>query len=213
MTFGFSAFLRVLSLNDKPQKTAIKERLGPSSGSGYDFHKRFRQLARRYLVEEVSLADVIASAHTIVQSPERISAIAALEQLALWKAGTPGELMYFAPVTFESPRQLFKVKFEPDFGIRINGKATAIHLWNTKAVQLAPGPTYAALALVAQAFQSQDNGPDDVAVLSLRDPLTAYLLSEVSDGSAIAASMVEHIESIIQGPMSPPSPPEDRPFA
>jgi hypothetical protein len=74
--------------------------------------------------------------------------------------------------------QLFRVRFEPDFGIRIHGKATALHLWNTKFPKLAPNTTYAALALVAQSLQHQDGNPDDIGVLSLREPPTAYLLED-----------------------------------
>jgi hypothetical protein len=109
VTFGFSAFLKILSLNERPQRTAIRKRLGPSSGSGYDFHKRFRQLAHHYLVGGASLPDVIASAQTIVQPAEQASAVAALERLGLWRASAPGKIIDVAPVIYESPHQLFKV--------------------------------------------------------------------------------------------------------
>ena len=212
VTFGVSAFLKILSSNDRPQKTAIRTRLAPSAGDGYDFHKRFRRLAHDYLVGGASLSSVLASAHTIVQQPERASAVAALKQLELWRACSAGEIIDFAPTVYESPRQLFRVKFEPDFGILIHGSATAFHLWNTKSVKLAPNMTFAALALVADAYRSQDDGPDDVGVLSLREPPTTYLLSQAWDHSAVAASIVEQIEDIMQGPAPPPSLPEDRPF-
>ena len=213
ITFGFSAFLKVLSLNDKPQRSEITKRLGPSSSSGYDFHKSLRSHARRYLVGGEPMTDVIASAGRIVRLPERQSAALALQRLERWRAATPGDVLYFAPVVFESPRHLFKVKFEPDFGFRIGGKATAIHLWNTKYPKLAPGMTYAALSLVARAFEIRESAPEDVGVLSIREPPTAYLLSEVSDRSRIAALIVEQVEGIIQGTTPPPPPPEDRPAA
>ncbi len=212
VTFGFSAFLKILSLNDRPQRTEIKKRLGPPSGNGYDFHKRFRQLARRHLVDGLTLTDVTAAANAITSLAERTSAVAALSRLSLWRAATVGHIISFPPVIFESPSHLFKVKFEPDFGVLLHGKPTAVHLWNTKSPNLAPGATYAALALVTQAFQSQDNRPDDVGVLSLREPSTTYLLSQVPDHSGIAASMVQRIEEIMQGPMHTPPQPEDRPF-
>jgi len=213
ITFGFSAFLKVLSLNDKPQRSEITKRLGPSSSSGYDFHKSLRLHARRYLVDGEPMTDVMASAGRIVRLQERQSATLALQRLELWRAATPGDILYFSPVVFESPRHLFKVKFEPDFGLRVRGKTTAIHLWNTKHPKLSPGATYAALSLVAQAFETQEGAPEDVGVLSIREPPTAYLLSEVSDRSTIAASIMERMEEIIRGTISPPPPPEDRPTA
>ena len=211
ITFGFSAFLKVLSLNDKSQRSEITTRLGPPSSGGYDFHKSLRSHARRYLVDGEPMTDVIASAGKIVRLPERQSATLALQRLELWRAVTPGDVLHFAPVVFESPRHLFKVKFEPDFGLWIGGKATALHLWNTKHPKLAPGMTYAALSLVARAFETQEGAPEDVGVLSIREPPTAYLLSEVSDRSGIAALIVEQMEEIIQGTTPPPPPPEDRP--
>lgn len=213
LTFGFSAFLKILSLNDKAQRAAIRRRLGPSTGKGYDFHKRFRQLAHHYLVGAASLPDVIASAQTIVKSAERTSAVSALERLGLWDTRGLGGIIDFAPAIYESPNRLFRLKFEPDFGMWIDGKATAFHLWNTKSAKLTPNVTYGALALVAQAFQSHDSSPDDVGVFSLREPSTVYLLSQASDHSAVATSIVEQIEEFIRGPMPPSPPPEARPFA
>jgi hypothetical protein len=213
ITFGFSAFLKVLSLNDKPQRSAIKKRLGPSSSNGYDFHKSMRQHAHRFLVDGEAMPDVITSAGTIVQLPERLSATLALQRLELWRIATPGAILQFSPVVFESPRHLFRVKFEPDFGLRIGGKNTAIHLWNTKQPNLSPGATYAALWLAAQAFRDQEHAPDDVGVLSIREPPTLYLLSQVRDASAVAASIVERMEETIQETPPPPPLPEDRPPA
>jgi hypothetical protein len=191
----------------------MRKRVLPSSGGGYDFHKRFRQLSHSHLVDGAPLPDVIALANAITSLSERTSAVAALSRLALWRTETAGPIIGFSPVAFESPSHLFKVKFDPDFGVLIHGKPTAIHLWNTKTVELAPGATYAALALVAQAYESQDGGPEDVGVLSMHEPPTLYLLSQVSDPSVAAASIVDHIEDIIQGTTSPPPPPEDHPFA
>jgi hypothetical protein len=211
VTFGFSAFLKVLSLNEKPQKTEIRKRLAPSSGGGYDFHKSLRQHARRYLVDGEAMRALIASAGTITRVPERQSAIAALERLEAWRAGTPGEILDFGPVVFESPQHLFRVRFEPAFGLRRGGRSTAIHIWNNKRPPLAPGPTYAALALVDQALLGDDHEPDDVGVLSLRESVAAYYLSDGAALTELAASLVQRIEDIIRGG-PPPSSPEDRPF-
>ena len=212
VTFGFSAFLKVLSLNEAPQRTEIRKRLAPSSGGGYDFHKSLKLCARRYLVGGEAMPAVIASASAITRASERQSAIAALQRLEGWRVATPGEIVDISPVVFESPRHLFRVRFEPTLGLRIRGRTTAFHIWNTQRPKLASGPTYAALALVAKAYHSQGDGPDDVGVLSLREPVVAYFLSAVSDPSTLAASLVEHIEEIIGGGPPPPPPrPEDRP--
>lgn len=211
ITFGFSAFLKVLSLSEKRQKSELRRRLGPSTSTGYDFHKSLRRHARRYLVDGEPMADVVASAGRIVRLPERQSAVLALQRLELWRDTTPGEILAFPIVVFESPRHLFRVKFEPDFGLRIAGKPTAIHLWNTKHPPLASGPTYAALTLVAAAFQDEDDLPEDLGVLSIREPAKLYLLSDVSDRSAATASIVEWLEDTIEDTLPPPPPPEDRP--
>jgi hypothetical protein len=103
------------------------------------------------------------------------------------------------------------VRFEPDIGLRLQGQAVALHIWNTKTPGLSPGATYAALALAAQAYVGQDHSPDDVGVLSMRDPVTLYRLSEVSDRTAIAVSVVERLEEFMEGPSTPPPGHEDRP--
>jgi hypothetical protein len=213
LTFGFSAFLKILSLNDKPQRTEIRRRLNPPPGDGYDFHRRFRQLAHLYMIEGAPLSDMLASAAAITQLPERVSAVAALHRLALWRTKRDGQVLTFPPIVFESPSHLFKVRFEPDFGMLVQDKPTAIHLWNTKSVKLSPAATYASLALAAQAYQGQEFGPDDVGVLSMHEPPSLYRLSQVPARSALSTSAIEHIEGLIYGAMSEPTRREDRPVA
>jgi hypothetical protein len=213
VTFGFSAFLKILSLNDKPQRTEIRKRLAPSSGDGYDFHRRFRQLARLYMVEDAPLSDVLAAAAAIIQLPERVSAVTGLNRLALWRAKVGGQVLDFSSVVIESPGHQFKVRFEPDFGMLIRDKPTAIHLWNTKSVELSPAATYAALALVAQAYGGQESGPDDLGVLSMRAQQSLYRLSQVTARSPDVVSIVERIEGLIRGTVLVPQPAEARPSA
>lgn len=129
-----------------------------------------------------------------------------------WRCATPGEILHFPPVVFESPRSLFKVKFEPDFGLRIAGKPTAIHLWNTAKPKLALGPTYAALTLAAQSYEAYRDGPTDIGVLSMRDPPSFYPLSAAPDHSAAAIAMLEHVEETILETTLPPPPAEEHPF-
>lgn len=67
------------------------------------------------------------------------------------------------------------------------------------------------LALVSQAYDGQDYPLDDVGVLSIREPGRLYLLSEVSDRSAAASSIVDGLEKAVLGTALPPAPLEDRP--
>ena len=157
------------------------------------------------------MSEVLASTGTITRAPERRSAVAALQRLEMWRHGMAGTIFSFEPIIFESPSKLFKVKFEPDFGLRLHGKRTAFHLWNTQKPNLAPGATYAALSLVAEAYQGRDGAPDDVAVLSVREPPNAFLLSSVTVPSTLVVSIIEQIEDAIRGTATPLPPPEDRP--
>lgn len=212
VNFGFSAFLKVLSLNPKPQRTAVLRRLGPSSGGGYDYHRSLRLHARRYLANGESMASVLASAAGITTDHERASAIAALERLEAWRLDTPGEIVNVNATIYESPHGLFSVRYEPAFGLKVAGQTTAFHIWNTKHPPLAPGPTFAALSLIDQAYDIEGKRPDDVAVLSLRGEPHTFALSDVADMSDLAEALVDRIEDIIDGGPSPsPNAPEDHP--
>lgn len=212
LTFGFSAFLKLLSLSERSQRSEIRRRL-KASGHAYDFHRSLRLRAHR-LLAGVPLADVVASANTITRLPERLSAVAALTRLDTWRHDTAGTLFTYRPAAFESPSRRFKVKFEPDFGLQIRGAGTAFHIWNNKAPKLATGPTYAALHLIGEVYQGHDTMPDDIAVLSLREPPAVYRLGEVADMTDLAASITARLEDAIEeegGTALPP--PEERPHA
>jgi hypothetical protein len=62
---------------------------------------------------------------------------------------------------------LFQVKFDPDCIIDLNGRRTAIHIWNSSK-KINPDQALAALSLVAAKFPSTFDRPDDFAVLSLQ---------------------------------------------
>ena len=212
VTFGFSAFLKLLSMNERPQKTELRRRAGPSTSGGYDFHSSFRRHARQFLLNGIPMAEVIASADNIIKVPERLSAISALKRLAQWREKTPGTIFRCEPVVFESPNKLFRVKFEPDFGQMFQGTRTAFHLWNTKHPSLARGPTYAALALAREAYLGHADAPDDVGVLSVREQTSVYLLGTMPVPSATMSSIVDQIEEAIRrGSSIPPASPDDRP--
>jgi hypothetical protein len=213
--FGFSAFLKLVSLNPRPQRTAIRGRVMPSQG-GYDYHRSFRLRAERYVVDGETIREVLASTEEISRDSERASAVNALEKLAIWREANPGPAFEVKPVTINSPSGLFKVHFEPNFGLEIDGKRTAIHIWNNVAPALSPRETYAALALVAQEYAAGEDGPADVAVLSVKGP-TLYRLSDVPDQTVLANRLLQHVERVIQDVIAelklPPAGPEDRPAA
>lgn len=190
-TFGFSAFLKLISMNDKPMRTEIRNRLVPGTG-GYDFHRSLRLHTRRYLVRGESLADLLASAEGVAKDAERKSLKAGLEKLGLWRSRNPGAILNFAPSMYRSPRGIFQVHFEPDFGIQMAGGSVGIHVWNTLKPNLDAGRTYLALALLADAYDAGDT-PDDVAVLSLHEP-RLYRLSEVTERLSVAERMAGELE-------------------
>lgn len=212
-TFGFSAFLKLLSLNDRPQRSELRKRLVPSSG-GYDFHRSFRLHANRLLMGGETLADLLRSAENIRKPEERRSVRAALENLRDWVSERPGQIFAYPAVTFESPAGSFKVSFRPDFGLEIDGLRTAVHVWNTKRPDLSSRMVYAALSLLPPLYGSDAEAPDDFAVLSLREP-RLYRLSDVEDQSLLAAHQVRAIERGLEAVREelrlPPTTPEERP--
>lgn len=211
-TLGFSYLLKLLCLNEKPQRTEIRKRFMPS-GDGYDFHRSLRRLARKLLAEGVPLADLLILADKIKSERERNSLKAALNQLNLWRASHPGPLLTFAPVVFQSPGKLFKIRFEPDFGLAIDGRATAIHIWNTKRPPLVQRMVFAALSWLPEHYEAADRRPDDFAVLSLRDG-SLTRLSASREAHAIGPGVLSLLEQLferVRGEITPPKAPEDRP--
>lgn len=195
-TFGFSAFLKLICLSERPGRSQMRARLSPSTG-GYDFHRSLRLRAHRYLVDGEPVEDVVASIAEIVRAPEQLSARVGLERLEQWRREHPGAIVPFAPVTFESPAGLFKVVFTPNFGVRIGRAAVAVHLWNTAKPTLAPRMVYAALSLFPSIYAAADNPPDDIAVLSLREP-RLYRLSEAGRFAGLGASLAGRIEDMLR---------------
>lgn len=215
-TFGFSAFLKMLSLNPRPQRREMRNRLLPSSGSGYDFHRQFRALAHRYLSDGEDLEDLLAETEGYGNAAEGRQAREALEFLEEWRAGMPGRLHAFEPRTWTSPNEVFKVKYTPDFGIEIDGVRVAVHIWKTQKPLLDARMTYAALSLFPEMYAGEVNGPQDFAVLSVLDE-RLYRLSDVPDQSVLAGRVMTFVEGLITEIIDeiappPPRPPEgDRP--
>lgn len=196
-TFGFSAFLKVLSLNVRPQRTELKKRLLPSVEGGYDFHRRFRLLAHRYLSEGEGLPELCAETDGYGNVAEGRAAREALEFLERWRVNMPGQLFAFGPRIWESASGTFKVKFTPDFGIEIDGVRVAVHIWKTQKPPLDIRMTYAALSLFTDLYADEVGGPQDFAVLSVIDG-RLYRLSDVDNPSAMAERVMIAIENLLE---------------
>lgn len=216
LNFGFSAFLKLLSLNERPQRTLIRSRLLPSGG-GFDFHRSFRLRAHRLIVDDEPFENIIASVDEITRAPEQRSAREALQHLHDWRGDNPGRVLNYRGATFESPSRLFKVNFEPNFGLEVGGVPVAVHIWNNATPRLLPRMTYAALSLFSGLYAGDSTPPRDIGVLSLREQ-RLYRLSDVSDQATLATALVAELERAISEiveelpPPPPPSPPEDRPL-
>jgi hypothetical protein len=211
-TFGFSAFLKLLSLNPRPQRREVRVRLSPTEG-GYDFHRSLRLKAFRLMVRGEDLAGLIEDAAGLGNPAEARSVAAGLRRLDEWRTANSGEVTDLPSSLYVSPSGSFRVSFVPDFGYRMGGQNIAVHLWNTGTVDLAPRMVYAALFMASAAY---DGGviPDDVAVLSLTDG-RLYRLSDVADQSrfagVVAANLDQLFESVREEIGGPIVPPEIRP--
>lgn len=194
-TFGFSAFLKLLSLNDRPSRTQLRVRLS-AEGGGYDFHRSLRRRAAR-LVEGTPLAEIEATLDEITRAPERRSAAHGLQQLGAWLLANPGDIVPVAPATFESPAGLYKVTYAPDFGVRMGSDTVAVHLWNTAHPELSTRMVYAALSLYPNLYAEGGAAPDDLAVLSLPD-LRLYRLSEAGRYAGLGPSVAARFEEVLR---------------
>lgn len=211
-TFGFSAFLKILSMNPRPQRREVRVRLSPSDG-GYDFHRSLRLKSHRLMIDREDLALLLEEAEDLGNPAERRSLAAGLQQLDAWRTTVAGEVISLPSALYRSPDGRFSVKFIPDFGYRMSGSEIAIHIWNTGTVQLSPRETYAALAMVYGAYEPEAR-PDDVAVLSLPDN-QLYRLSDVPDQSRLAASVARNLDALFvavrEELIDSDAPPEIRP--
>jgi hypothetical protein len=210
-TFGLSAFLKLICLNERPGRAHVRNRL-VSGGGGYDFHRSLRLRVRRYLVEGEPIEDVVASARDIARAPEQRSVQLGLERLERWRRSNPGEIVDYPPALYESPSGLYKVSLVPDFGIQVGGAGVAVHVWNTAQPRLEPRLVYAALALFPAVYAEQKRPPDDLAVLSLPDE-TLFRLSEAGRHASIGPSLALRVEEMIRQGHSDLGlpPPEERP--
>ena len=209
-TFGFSAFLKLIHLNERPKRTALRERLRGTSEGGYDYHRSLRGLAKKLVLDGHDLASVTAEANAIKNLPERNSAKGGLLVLGDWKARNVAAVLAADRVTIESPSGLYKVTYPPDFGADIRGVRTAVHIWNTMRPDLEPRLVLAALAPFFDQVAGQ--GFDEIAVLSLQNSHLFHLGDPrpYLDHAAIVLEHIEHlIDELDDDGRRPPA--EDRP--
>ncbi len=104
--------------------------------------------------------------------------------------------------------------YTPNFGIEIEGKAIAIHVWNTSPPRLEPRLVRAVLSLFAEPYRNVVNPPDDFGVLCLRT-MRLIRLGDSSDiaglGRFIAARIDEIFRRIAEETRDAPTAPGDRP--
>ncbi|MCO4316259.1 hypothetical protein M8997_003595 [Phyllobacterium sp. 21LDTY02-6] len=142
-----------------------------------------------------SLAEVLQSLSEIKMPHERESVRRGIQSLTKWRDLNPSKIFEVAPATYESPNAIFKVKYTPDFGVRVNGRNTAIHIWNTKTPELSHRVVYSALAIFSDHYRNTSlSSLDDIAVLSLRDD-TLYHLALNAEAAFLGRAMVARIEA------------------
>lgn len=211
-SFGISAFLRVVHMNDRPQRTELRRRSTPREG-GYDFHSSLRRSCRRLMAGE-PLESLLAATLAITKAPERRSAQLGLERLNAWRTLNPGAVLEFAAATVRSPEETFSVNFTPNFGLRVGDQSVAIHVWNTATPRLEPRLVRAILSSIQPAYQAADNGPDDMAVLCLRT-MRFIRLGDASDVIDLGRLIFTNVDGIFREIAAalgePPPPPEDHP--
>ena len=213
--FGFSAYLKLISLSDRRQKTEIRRRLLPSK-DGYDFHRSLRLRANRYLVGGESLHSIAASVGEISGEPERKSVLAGLKYLGQWREDNPGKIISYSSAVFRSPSKAFSVAFTPDLGFKFGAVGTAIHLWNNKTPELIPRFIYAALSMFPERYSTDDLPPDDLGLLSLRNG-TLFRLSDASSHDVLGKLLAEQVDYLFEEVSKelglPPAIPKDPPPA
>ncbi len=173
---GFSAFLKIVCANERPQRRLIKQRLTPSD-DGYDFHKSLRHLIRKVVDGRFAIIEAIAATKSIKRQPERNSAYNGLIKFGDWLRDNQSPVYPSnEKVVISTADEQFQVIFAADFVTDIEGRRTAVHVWNTKE-KLSRQIVVAALTLVAQNWPESRDRPEDIAVLCLKTG-TYYKWSE-----------------------------------
>ncbi|WP_435657006.1 hypothetical protein [Brucella pituitosa] len=192
--FGISAFLRILYLNEKPQKSAVRERLTPREG-GYDFHGSVRRLCTELALNNSDPIEVIESLKNIKKEAERDSARTGLQTFIKWKKENTSKFGLANNVIYSSPKTLFKITFKPNFSLINNDHVTAVHIWNTKKPVLNDHIVRATLSLFPQLYPA--NEPDDLAILCLRSKRLIRLGQPSSKIEELGTLLVNKIDKVI----------------
>lgn len=194
--FGFSAFLKIICANPKPQKTLIKNRHKPSEDPR-DFHRSLRLRIQKIANGEMTVEQAILSVTAIKKLAERKSALSGINKFTEWRKAHPGPLTSCSPLTIESPGKSFKVSYSANFLLEIAGRKTAIHLWNTN-VDLSRDLVIAMLTVVARHWPETTDRPDDFAVLSLKTG-QIYRWSDQTLGHVkLGADLMLYIDKLCQ---------------
>ncbi|SCX27349.1 hypothetical protein [Agrobacterium rosae] len=167
--FGFSAFLRMICLNEKPQKTAIFDRHRPSKEGGYDYHRSLRTSIQKLATGSHSLKEVLVEIAEITKPSERRSTKRGVVRFLRWIIANGNAVTFCDPIFIQSPLGFFKVRFDANCVVEINGRRTAVHVWNTQKPKLSEKEVMAALTLVRRSVDTKTDVIDDFAVLSLQD--------------------------------------------
>lgn len=195
-TFGFSAFLRLISLNESPQKSAIRERYKPSKGNGYDFHRSLRLALQNLNSGSQTAPELVSALSSIKKVPERHSAKRGVIRYLKWRRLNPGTLSNCDSVIVESPASLFKVRFDADCVVKLDQKRVAIHVWNTKGTKLSRHLVLAALTLVQRNWPRNTDAADDFAVLSLQDMKLYRWSDDPKTYQGLANDLMAHLERL-----------------
>lgn len=196
-TFGFSAFLRIISLNERPQKTAIRNRHRPvENKGGYDFHRSLRTAINELATGKSNLSDTLAKISSIPKLPERRSAKRGVVRFLRWIKNHSGAVSFCDPIVIDSPSGLFRIRFEADFVVEIAGRRTAVHVWNTKSPKLNKSHVIAALTIVQKHWPKNLDNVDDFAVLSLQDNRFFAWSDETNAYSGLADAILLHLDQL-----------------
>lgn len=187
-TFGTSAYMKLLGLNPKPRDTELRDRILPTGGGGYDFHKAMRRIASEFASDEADWTTTKARLRAIKKRPERESATAAAFAFKRWGNGRSIRLLADSEQRVSSPNEVFSIKFSPDFEIELDGVPTRIHIWNTKKPHIRIREAIGTLGH----FVTEDS-PSSIGVLSLRTG-ELFLPTDYSSSRELARILAIDIE-------------------
>ena len=194
-TFGYSAFLRLIHLNPRPQSTALKQRLAKSD-SGYDFHRRLRRDVGKFFADERSLPELLSDVSSVVRDAERRSLEEGLKRAAQWRALQAGSFISLPAAVYESPRALYRVKLSPEFGYLDANGCVAVHVWNTGKIKLDPRLVYSTLALFSNPFRMGEPKAD-VAMLCLKT-LRLFRLAPTPELLFVGIRIASALETVFE---------------